>query len=76
MSDSDYEVDIGNEHNSIFIAIEIMIAVLAFTENLVVLIVLYFNIKLKSRVFYFIRSLSLSDFLVGAVAIPCSILVS
>lgn len=61
---------------STYIVFEILIAILAIIENFLVIFVFCVTKKLKTRIYYFVISLSVADFLVGALAIPLAIVVS
>lgn len=61
---------------SAYIVSELLIAILAIIENFLVIFVFCIDKKLKTRIYYFVISLSVADFLVGAVAIPIAIVVS
>lgn len=59
----------------IFMALEIIIAILATIENILVIFVNFKNKFFKRRVFYLIASQMTADLLTGLVAIPIEIAV-
>lgn len=58
------------------ISIEIVVALMAVVENLVLIIVTCLDKKLKNRTFYFLFSLALADFITESVTIYFNIIVS
>ena len=58
-----------------FVVIEIIIAILAVSGNLAVIIAFIKEPKLRRQTNYYIISLAGADFLVGAVGIPFGILI-
>ncbi|KAM6892968.1 adenosine receptor A1-like [Lycodopsis pacificus] len=59
---------------ALYIATELVIAVLAIIGNFLVCLAVSRNIKLRTVTNYFLVSLSVADILVGLVAISCSVL--
>ncbi|XP_039998571.1 adenosine receptor A1-like [Xiphias gladius] len=58
----------------LYIATELIIAVLAITGNFLVCLAVTRNKKLRTVTNYFLVSLAVADILVGMVAIPCAVL--
>ncbi|XP_071319942.1 adenosine receptor A1-like [Trachinotus anak] len=58
----------------LYIATELLIAVLAITGNFLVCLAVTRNKKLRTVTNYFLVSLAVADILVGLVAIPCAVL--
>ncbi|XP_031148204.1 adenosine receptor A2b-like [Sander lucioperca] len=58
----------------LYIATELIIAVLAIIGNLLVCLAVTRNKKLRTVTNYFLVSLAVADILVGLVAIPCAVL--
>lgn len=76
ISDFDNSTNLEEFEFSSYIVAEIVIAILAIIENFLVILVFCVSKKLKTRIYYFVLSLSVADLLVGAVAIPTAIGVS
>lgn len=80
MNDSSMEEVIRNDKmfytvKIIFVLFETIIAILAVTGNLAVIIAFFSEPKLRRQSNYYIISLVGADFLVGAVGIPFGILI-
>ncbi|XP_034030261.1 adenosine receptor A1-like [Thalassophryne amazonica] len=58
----------------LYIACEVVIAVLAIVGNVLVCVAVTWNKKLRTVTNYFLISLAVADILVGLVAIPCAVL--
>ncbi|GAA6216170.1 adenosine receptor A1-like [Lates japonicus] len=58
----------------LYIAMELIIAMLAITGNFLVCLAVTRNKKLRTVTNYFLLSLAVADILVGLVAIPCAVL--
>ncbi|XP_026219324.1 adenosine receptor A1-like [Anabas testudineus] len=62
------------EFKGLYIAAELIVAVLAITGNFLVCLAVAHNKKLRTVTNYFLVSLAVADILVGLVAIPCAVL--
>lgn len=58
-----------------YITAELVIAVLSIFGNLLVCVAIWRNKKLQTITNYFLVSLAVADFLVGALAIPCALII-
>ncbi|XP_076017967.1 adenosine receptor A1-like [Genypterus blacodes] len=58
----------------VYIAMEIIIALLAIVGNFLVCLAVTWNKKLRTVTNYFLVSLAVADILVGLVAVPCAVL--
>ncbi|KAK7893276.1 hypothetical protein WMY93_022428 [Mugilogobius chulae] len=61
-------------YENFYIALELIIAVLAFIGNFLVCLAIIRTKKLRTVTNYFLVSLAVADMLVGLVAIPCAVL--
>lgn len=64
------------EMNSLYIVIEVVIAVLSISGNVLVCWAVAINTTLKNATNYFLVSLAVADILVGCLAIPFAITIS
>ncbi|TMS11706.1 Adenosine receptor A2b [Larimichthys crocea] len=62
------------QFKGIYIATELLVAVMAIIGNLLVCLAVTHNKKLRTVTNYFLVSLAVADILVGLVAIPCAVL--
>lgn len=65
-----FEMELWSIKMKIFVTVEIIIAVLAIVGNSLVFYVFFREKKLRRRINYYILSLAISDFCVGAMGIP------
>ncbi|XP_078064716.1 adenosine receptor A2a-like, partial [Mustelus asterias] len=66
----------GSIVTSLYIAVEVLIAVLAIAGNILVCWAVRTNPRLRSTTNYFLVSLAVADFAVGVLVIPASIVIS
>lgn len=64
------------EMNTLYIVIEVVIAVLSICGNVLVCWAVAINSTLKNATYYFLVSLAVADILVGCLAIPFAIIIS
>ncbi|XP_035999286.1 adenosine receptor A2b [Fundulus heteroclitus] len=64
------------EMNTLYIVIELVIAVLSISGNVLVCWAVAINSTLKNATYYFLVSLAVADILVGCLAIPFAIIIS
>ncbi|MEQ2205999.1 Adenosine receptor A2b [Xenoophorus captivus] len=64
------------EMNTLYIVIEVVIAVLSISGNVLVCWAVAINSTLKNATYYFLVSLAVADILVGCLAIPFAIIIS
>ena len=65
----------GSENFTIYTVIDLIVSIIAIIGNLVVIIIFLKDKNSKTRMLYYILSLSFADLLSGVVAIPTGVLV-
>lgn len=69
------EIQQSKIYNWPYITAELVIAVLSIFGNMLVCVAIWRNKKLQTITNYFLMSLAVADFLVGALAIPCALII-